>query len=88
MAAIAENTGLKIENIESCKRHVFLDEHTLDQFLVWERLEDDIYLSEDIEWLKHEFAERHHELQFGSGYSATHSLAQKRHYGNPRNKSN
>ena len=32
VASIAENTGLKIENIESCKRHVFLDEHTLDRY--------------------------------------------------------
>ena len=83
-ASIAENTGLKIENIERCKRHVFLDEHTLDrypecierkrfdpnlnQFLAWERLVDGIYLPEDIEWLKHEFAERHHELKFSSRY--------------------
>ena len=51
--------------------------------MAWERLEDGIYLSEDIEWLKHEFAERHHELKFDSGYSDAHNWAQKRYNGNP-----
>ena len=79
---------------------MFLDEHTLDrypecierkrfdpnlnQFLAWERLEDGIYLSEDIEWLKHE----HHELKFSSGYSDAHNRAQKRYDGNPWDKNN
>jgi len=51
--------------------------------LAWERLEDGIYLPEDIEWLKHEFAEKHHKLKFNSGYSAAHNRAQKRYNDNP-----
>ena len=61
---------------------------SLNQFLAWERLEDGIYLPEDIEWLKHEFAERHHELKFSSEYSAAHNRAQKRYDGNLWDKSN
>ena len=72
VATIAENTGFKIQTIENCKWDIFLDEHNLDrypefielkrfdpnlnQFLAWEGLEDNIYLSENIEWLKHEFS--------------------------------
>ena len=53
----------------------------MNQFLAWERLKDGIYLPEDIEWLKHEFAERHHEVKFDSGYSVAHERAQKRYMG-------
>ena len=32
VTAIAENTGLKIQKVENYKRHVFLDEHTLNRY--------------------------------------------------------
>ena len=62
-----------------CKRF----DQDLNQFLACERLKDGIYLSEDIECLKHEFAERHYGLKFNSGYSDAHDRAQKRYNGNP-----
>jgi len=40
----------------------------------------------DITWIKHEFAERHHELKYGSGYSEAHDRAQSRYDGHPWSK--
>ena len=33
---------------------------------------------DDITWIKHECAERHHELKYGAGYSESHARAQSR----------
>ena len=55
----------------------------LEQALAWKRLEAGIHTQDDIEWLKHECAERHHELKYGSGYSEAHNRAQSRFDGAP-----
>ena len=56
---------------------------TLEQALAWKHLEDRIHTQEDIEWIKHECAERHHELKYDSGYSEAHERAQSRYDGYP-----
>ena len=33
MAAIAENTGFKVENIQTIKDHLFMNEHLLDRYV-------------------------------------------------------
>ena len=55
----------------------------LQQALAWNRLKSGTFVSEDIEWLKHECAERHHELKYNAGYSESHNRAQARFDGNP-----
>lgn len=55
----------------------------LQQALAWKRLEKGCCTKEDIEWLKHECAENHHEVKFNSGYCEAHERAQKLHDGNP-----
>ena len=52
---------------------------TLEQALAWKRLEDGIHTQDDIEWIKHECAERHHQLKHDSGYSEAHERAQSRY---------
>ena len=47
------------------------------------RLETGIHTQDDITWIKHECAERHHELKYGSGYSEAHNRAQSRFDGAP-----
>lgn len=49
---------------------------TLSQALAWKRLEAGIHTADDIQWIKHECAERHHELKYESGYSEAHQRAQ------------
>ena len=39
--------------------------------------------SDDITWIKHECAERHHELKYSSGYNEAHNRAQTRFDGTP-----
>ena len=39
----------------------------LQQALAWNHLKSGTFVSEDIEWLKHECAERHHELKYNKG---------------------
>ena len=56
---------------------------TLQQALAWKRLESGIHTQDDITWIKHECAERHHELKYGSGYSEAHDRAQSRYDGYP-----
>ncbi len=56
---------------------------TLEQALAWKRLEAGIHTQDDIEWIKHECAERHHELKYDSGYSEAHERAQSRYDGYP-----
>ena len=52
-------------------------------------LEENIYLEigtftqDDITWIKHECAERHHELKYDSGYNEAHERAQSRYEGYP-----
>jgi hypothetical protein len=41
----------------------------LQQALAWKRLETGTHTQDDITWIKHECAERHHELKYDSGYS-------------------
>lgn len=58
-------------------------EATLSQALAWKRLEAGTHLPSDIIWIKHECAERHHELKFDSGYSEADDRAQSRFDGAP-----
>ena len=55
----------------------------IHQALAWKRLESGTHTQEDITWIKHECAERHHELKYGSGYSEAHARAQTRFDGAP-----
>lgn len=56
---------------------------TLEQALAWKRLESAIHTQDDVTWIKHECAERHHELKYDSGYSEAHERAQSRYDGYP-----
>jgi hypothetical protein len=56
---------------------------TLEQALSWKRLEAGTHTQDDVTWIKHECAERHHELKYGSGYSEAHNRAQSRYDGYP-----
>jgi hypothetical protein len=99
---IAQNLGLKADNIKNVKDHIFYKEHELDQYvslgekpehkrfdpnfqqaLAWKRLEAGTHNQDDITWIKHECAERHHELKYGAGYSESHARAQSRFDGAP-----
>ena len=53
------------------------------QALAWKRLEAGTHHQDDITWIKHECAERHHELKYGSAYSEAHNRAQTRFDGAP-----
>jgi len=55
----------------------------LQQALAWKRLETGTHTQEDVTWIKHECAERHHELKYGSGYNEAHNRAQTRFNGAP-----
>ena len=55
----------------------------IQQALAWKRLETGTYTQDDVTWIKHECAERHHELKYGSGYSEAHDRAQSRFDGAP-----
>lgn len=55
----------------------------IQQALAWKRLETGIHTQDDITWIKHECAERHHELKYDSGYSEAHTRAQTRFDGAP-----
>ena len=95
---IAENIGCKADNIKKIKDHVFYNKHDLDRYgpiehkrfdpsleqaLAWKRLEAGTHLENDITWLKHEYAERHHELKYNSGYNEAHERAQRLYNGYP-----
>ena len=55
----------------------------IQQALACKRLETETHTQDDITWIKHECAERHHELKYGSGYSEAHNRAQTRFDGAP-----
>ena len=99
IADIASNLGYKQENIDKVKDHVFYKTHKLDtcpeditygrfdasleQALAWKRLEANSHNPDDLTWLKHELAEQHHEVKYGSGYREAHNRAQSRYNGYP-----
>jgi hypothetical protein len=56
---------------------------SLSQGDAWLRLESGTHTPKDIEWLKHETAERWFEKKHDSGYSKAHNAAEKRWPGNP-----
>ena len=56
---------------------------TLEQALAWKRLETGTHTQDDVTWIKHECAERHHELKYDSEYSEAHERAQSRYDGYP-----
>jgi hypothetical protein len=89
---IAENLGFKADNIKNVKDHVFYNEHDLDRYgpdddlqqaLAWKRLEAGTHRQADITWIKHECAQRHHELKYGSRSNEAHDRAQTRFDGAP-----
>ena len=53
------------------------------QALAWKRLKAGTHNQDDITWIKHECAERHHELKYGAGYSESHARAQSHFDGAP-----
>jgi len=55
----------------------------IQQALAWKRLETGTHTQDDVMWIKHECAERHHELKYSSGYSEAHDRAQSRFDGAP-----
>ena len=55
----------------------------LQQALAWKRLEIGTHTQDDVTWIKHECAKRHHELKYGSGYNEAHNRAQTRFDGAP-----
>ena len=72
------------------KTNTYLPKHNgryfdpdLQQALAWKRLETGTHTEDDITWIKHECAERHHELKYGSGYNEAHNRAQSRFDGAP-----
>lgn len=56
---------------------------TLSQALALKRLEVGTYTQDDVTWIKHECAEWHHEVKYGSGYSEAHDCAQSHYDGSP-----
>ena len=56
---------------------------TLEQALAWKRLKAGTHTSDDLTWVKHECAERYHELKYDSGYNEAHERAQSRYEGYP-----
>lgn len=55
----------------------------LKQGLAWLRLKNGNHTEQDIVFLKHELAERHHEQKFKSGYNEAHERAQNKYNGSP-----
>ena len=55
----------------------------LEQALAWKRLETGTFNQNDLTWVKHEYAERHHELKYDSGYAEAHERAQSLYDGSP-----
>ena len=53
------------------------------QALAWKRLEAGTHNQDGITWIKHECAERHHELKYGAGYSESHARAQSHFFIRP-----
>jgi hypothetical protein len=51
--------------------------------LAWKRFEIGEHTPEDMEWLKHEYAERYIESTYDAGYTESHDRAQSRFDGNP-----
>jgi hypothetical protein len=102
VGTIAIHTGIKPENIQKVKDHVFYNEHLLDKYVdygipaerarfesdlnqaqAWQRLEKGTYTDADIDWLKHEAAERWYEIRHNSGYTDAHNAAERKWTGNP-----
>jgi len=57
----------------------------LKQALAWKRFEIGEHTPEDMEWLKHEHAERYIESTYDAGYTESHDRAQSHFDGNPWN---
>nr|YP_009059262.1 hypothetical protein [Eunotia naegelii]YP_009059312.1 hypothetical protein [Eunotia naegelii]AHI51209.1 hypothetical protein [Eunotia naegelii]AHI51259.1 hypothetical protein [Eunotia naegelii] len=59
-----------------------------EQAIAWKRLESGRHTEADVSWLKHECAERHHELKYGSTYEEAHKRAESRYKGYPWDNAN
>ena len=89
VSAIAENTGLSVENIKNIKEHIFLNEYALgddklerfspdyDMAVSWQRLIDGKDIQEmDIVLLNHELME-YELMKQGLLYKEAHEIAEK-----------
>ena len=78
----------KLDYYEDDIEYKRFDEN-LPQALAWKRLEagKNFYTNDDVDWLKHECAERHYELNRGKDgialYSESHRYSQRHFDGQP-----
>ena len=71
------------DSIRECDTDICDIASNLEQALAWKRLEAGTHSEDDVTWIKHECAERHHESKYNSGYSEAHDRAQSRYDGFP-----
>lgn len=87
---ISYNTHISYTDVESVKRHVFLENHILDNnvavfdadydmAVAWQRLINGTYEDRDIVLLKHELLESQVEKEYNLNYRDAHNIAQKKY---------
>lgn len=87
---ISYNTHISYTDVEIVKRHVFLENHILDNnvavfdadydmAVAWQRLINGIYEDRDIVLLKHELLESQVEKEYNLNYRDAHNIAQKKY---------
>lgn len=87
---ISNNTHISYTDVEIVKRHVFLENHILDDnvavfdadydmAVAWQRLINGTYEDRDIVLLKHESLESQVEKEYNLNYRDAHNIAQKKY---------
>lgn len=87
---ISNNTHISYMDVEIVKRHVFLENHILDDnvavfdadydmAVAWQRLINGTYEDRDIVLLKHELLESQVEKEYNLNYRDAHNIAQKKY---------
>lgn len=87
---ISYNTHISYTDVEIVKRHVFLENHILDNnvavfdadydmAVAWQRLINGTYEDRDIVLLKHELLESQVEKEYNLNYRDAHNIAQKKY---------
>lgn len=87
---ISNNTHISYTDVEIVKRHVFLENHILDDnvavfdadydmAVAWQRLINGTYEDRDIVLLKHELLESQVEKGYNLNYRDAHNIAQKKY---------
>lgn len=87
---ISNNTHISYTDVEIVKRHVFLENHILDDnvavfdadydmAVAWQRLINGTYEDRDIVLLKHELLESQVEKEYNLNYRDAHNIAQKKY---------